>query len=981
MKKFRICIFGFTATFSFLFSYAQPGTIQTDLTEYVNPFIGTGGHGHTFPGASVPFGMVQLSPDTRLTGWDGCSAYHYSDSIIYGFSHTHLSGTGCSDYGDILFMPVNGDFSITDYGYASSFKHKNEKASAGYYSVILDRSDIQVELTATARAGMHRYTFSGNSEQKVVIDLKHRDQVLDSYVKIVNKSEIKGFRKSKAWAEEQYVYFDALFNKSYKKIELFRNDSLIPFSDSISGTNLKIILTFDPSGNKELIAKCGISGVSTDGASKNVRSEIPGWDFQEVCQKAKGHWNKELGKIIAEGGTNNQLITFYTALYHCMLQPNLYMDVDSLYRGRDLKIHKAISFDYYTVFSLWDTYRAEHPLFTIIDQKRTNDFINTFLAQYDQVGKLPVWELSGNETDCMIGFHSASVIADALVKGIRNFDVTKALLAMKNSALKDTKGYAGFVKYGYVPGSDYNESVSKTLEFAYDDWCIAQVTKNLENVPDYKQYIRQAQYYKNIYDSSTGFMRPKINNAWYSPFNPTEVTFHFTEANAWQYNFYVPQDIKGFCKIAGGKEKLSEKLDSLFTTTEKLSGRDQSDITGLIGQYAHGNEPSHHIAYLYDYLGKPYKTQEMIHRIIIDMYNAKPDGLSGNEDCGQMSAWFVMSALGFYPVCPGQLQYAIGTPLFPKVTIHLENGKTFIITAPNLSASNFYIQSSELNSKNYNNSYLLHDDLMNGGALNLVMGSSPNKSWGSCEKCIPSTEINDFPIVTVPRFEYQARSFTDSMQVSIKTDFPDLQIFYTTDGSTPDSTKSIYIKPLILSGKTTLKAVCYSKSNEYSNVQELAFIKKPANRSVTLTHNYSLPYSGGGPEGLLDMIRGGTSFMSEAWQGYQGTDFEAVISLGSSDSIHKISAGFLQSIGSWIWMPVYVEFYISDDGKNYTLLGKIMNKVSEKEYTTTINDLVLEKKAKATYVKVVAKNYGTIPDWHLGAGGEAYIFIDEITIE
>ncbi|MBN2571646.1 MAG: GH92 family glycosyl hydrolase, partial [Ignavibacteriales bacterium] len=578
-----------------------------NFTDYVNPFLGTGGHGHTYPGASLPFGMIQLSPDTRLEGWDGCSGYHYSDSVIYGFTHTHLSGTGVLDYGDILLMPTigkvnfgNGFVSGHKNGYSSKFSHNNERAKPGYYSVILDDYGINVELTVTERAGMHKYIFPKSDNANIILDLVHRDLVLDSYLEIYSSTEIGGYRISKEWAEEQHIYFVIQFSKPFSSY-LFEDQSII--INEVKSNNIKCGFIFYTEDKEEILIKIGISSVSIEGARKNLLSEIPDWDFEKIVSEAENKWNDELDKIEIETNNEEDKTIFYTALYHTFLVPNIFCDVDGNYRGRDLKIHQTNNFGNYTVFSLWDTYRAVHPLFTLLQQKRTNDFVKTFISQFEQGGRLPIWELAANETFCMIGYHSIPVIVDAYIKGIRDYDVEKIYEAMIHSAEQIDFGVKFYKKYGYIPASEEAESVSKTLEYAYDDWCLAQLAKRLGKADDYKFYIQRAQYYKNIFDKTTGFMRAKMDARWFSPFDPLEVNYNYTEANSWQYSFYVPQDITGLLNIVGGKENFISKLDEMFTTESKTTGREQADITGLIGQYAHGNEPSHHIAYLYNFVG------------------------------------------------------------------------------------------------------------------------------------------------------------------------------------------------------------------------------------------------------------------------------------------------------------------------------------------------------------------------------------------
>ncbi|HKR59317.1 MAG TPA: GH92 family glycosyl hydrolase, partial [Pyrinomonadaceae bacterium] len=614
-------------------------TRQLNLTRLVDPFVGTGGHGHTFPGATLPFGMVQLSPDTRLTGWDGCSGYHYSDHIIYGFSHTHLSGTGISDYGDILLMPTVGDIHFEANpaeprnGYASQFSHKNETAQPGYYSVRLDDDDVFAELTATARTGFHRYTFPKSDRANIILDLAHRDRVRESYLHVIDKTHVVGFRRSEAWAKDQIVYFALEFSRPFIESKLNSNAT----AQEARGTDLKAGFRFSTQDGAPVLVKVGISAVSIEGARANLQAEINHWDFERVKTDADRIWNTELAKIVVTSGNQIHLKNFYTALYHSMLAPNLFMDVDRKYRGRDFQTHTAKDFDNYTVFSLWDTFRAAHPLYTIIDQRRTRDFINTFLAQYEQGGRLPVWELAANETDTMIGYHAVSVIADAAAKDIDGFDRKLALKAMKHSAEQKHFGLAPYADHGFMNMEEERESVSKTLEYAYDDWCIAELARLEDQTADHERFSARAQYYKNVFDRATGFMRPRTNAQWLIPFDPREVDFNFTEANSWQYSFFVPHDITGLITLMGGKPAFVAKLDALFTADSKTTGREQADITGLIGQYAHGNEPSHHMAYLYNYANQPWKTQARVRQILDNFYQPKPDGLIGNEDCGQMS--------------------------------------------------------------------------------------------------------------------------------------------------------------------------------------------------------------------------------------------------------------------------------------------------------------------------------------------------------
>ncbi|RKY53164.1 MAG: glycoside hydrolase family 92 protein, partial [Candidatus Neomarinimicrobiota bacterium] len=777
---------------SLFFALTVYSSVYRDLTQYVNPFVGTGGHGHTYPGASMPFGMVQLSPDTRLTGWDGCSGYHFSDHVIYGFSHTHLSGTGVPDYCDILFMPTVGKLQLCngyktnpDSGYGSRFKHSNETAAPGYYSVILDDYNVKVELTVTKRVGFHKYIFPKTNNAYIIIDLTHRDPVIESAIYFINDRKIQGFRRSRAWAKDQVVYFAAEFSKPFFSHGIAVNNKIKGNLRKAVGKNIKAFVNYHTRKGEPILVKVGISAVSMEGAWKNLEAEIPHWDFEKIKNGANSAWNRALNMIQIEGGTEEEKRIFYTALYHVLLVPNLFMDVDGKYRGTDLKIHQAKNFTNYTVFSLWDTFRAEHPLFTIIQPKRTVDFIRTFIAQYENGGQLPMWELAGNYTGCMIGYHSVPVIVDAYMKGIKNFNVKKAYKAMKHSADQDHLGLKYYKEFGYIPADKEGESVSKTLEYAYDDWCIAQMAKSLNKKEDYKRYIRRAQFYKNLFDPSTGFMRAKLNGSWVTPFDPREVNSYYTEANAWQYSFFVPQDIHELIKMMGGKNAFARKLDQLFSTSSKTSGRHQADITGLIGQYAHGNEPSHHMAYLYDYAGQPWKTQKLVREIMKIMYKDTPDGLSGNEDCGQMSAWYVLSAMGFYSVTPGKDFYVVGSPLFDKVTIHLENGRKFEIIARNVSDKNIYIKHATLNGKLYTKTFIKHSDIIKGGKLVFDMGPQPDKKWGTGDSDIPPSAIKDYPILPVPFVSSGSRVFFDSTEISLSAVSRNTKIYYTLDGTKP----------------------------------------------------------------------------------------------------------------------------------------------------------------------------------------------------
>jgi len=717
------------------------------LTDLVNPMIGTSGHGHTFPGASLPFGMVKLSPDTYNEGWDWCSGYHYSDSSIMGFSHTHLSGTGRGELLDVLMMPTTGPVRFEpgtrenpDSGYRSRFSHKNEVSRASYYSVVLYDYHIKVELTATLRAGFHRYTFGKDEKANLIIDMAHSfktDSILNGSIKIVNDTLIVGSHQSKGWGEgtEKYwvkheVFFAARLSKPVKSSSFSVDGNIIENVKEVKGKFVKTNLVFDLARSRQLLIKVGISGVDIDDAIKNVDSEIPDWDFDKVVIQADQKWNKMLNTFQVTDTNVARKQTFYTSVYHACMAPFTYSDADGRYMGFDHKIHKAEGFTDMTGLSLWDTFRAANPLYTLMAPSVVSDIINSMLAQYDQYGLLPIWPLCNSETNCMIGYHSVPVIVDAYLKGIGGFDAEKAFKAMKKSAMQDDFDIQYLKEYNYIPRDlAPTISVARTLEYAFDDWCIAQMAKKMGKTEDYTYFSKRGEAFKNVFDPSIGFMRGKDSKGIFrhdfDPYNAVNANSDFIEGNSWQYTWFVPQDIQYLINGMGGKTGFVNKLDSLFSVSSELDKNTPSDVSGLIGQYAQGNEPSHHVAYLFDYGEAPWKTQERVHQIMTTLYSNKPDGLCGNEDMGQMSAWYVFSALGFYPVNPADGRYAFGTPLFKQVEINLPDKKTFMIKADNLSDRNIYIGKVLLNGKDYSKGYITHQQIIEGGTLEFQMGNKP----------------------------------------------------------------------------------------------------------------------------------------------------------------------------------------------------------------------------------------------------------------
>lgn len=732
-----------------LFSCAEQD-LPKEYTDSVNVFIGTGGHGHTFPGATLPHGMVQLSPDTRLFGWDACSGYYYDDTSIMGFTHTHLSGTGIGDYGDILFMPVVGEKPLIagtaenpDEGYRSRFSHEQESARPGYYQVLLQDDSINVELTATLRAGLHRYTYPKASDARLIVDMEptiHGHQHPVTQIRVVNDSTIAGMKYTVGWAKRHYVYFYAVFSSPFD-YKLYSGTEYQSDSTSVTVNTAKAVMSFrNLPADGRVLAKVGISSVDEEGARLNVEAEIPNWDFEGVMKQANTTWNEALGKIDIETSDNDSRTVFYTSLYHAFIQPSLASDVDGRYRTMGHEIKQDASYTNYTVFSLWDTFRAAHPLYTIVTPEQNQAFIRSPLRKYDEGGILPKWELASNETGTMIGYHAVSVIADAMMKKQCDFDVKKALEACIRSSVYDTTGVTPMmdrqilngklmpvsIKYknelGYIPCDKVGGSVSQGLEFAYNDWLIAQMMKEHNRKDLYDKYMELSRNYRNYFDPETKLMRGRLSDgSWITPFDPASVQrpSNYVEGNAWQWAWFVPQDVEGLMELVGGQKSFEAHLDTLFTTSSELTGDPNAaaDVTGMIGQYAHGNEPSHHIPYLYNYAGAPRKTQALVDHILRTLYHNDPNGLSGNEDVGQMSAWYALSAMGFYSFCPGRPVYEIGRPIFDKVTIHLSNGKDFVIQAKNNSVENKYIRSMKLNGEDLAEPRFSHFDLMKGGEL------------------------------------------------------------------------------------------------------------------------------------------------------------------------------------------------------------------------------------------------------------------------
>ena len=867
-----------------LFLFAACG--EKTLTSYVNPLVGTDGHGHTFPGAIVPFGQIQPSPDTRLSGWDGCSGYHYSDDTIYGFSHTHLSGTGCEDYGDLLLMPVDEQEmrevrfgSAMREGYKHHFQHRNETARAGYYKVMLDDGGLPctiVELTSDRRVAYHRYTYVQDQHNSFVIDLRHRDVLLDGNIRLTDEDLLVGHRRSSAWNPDQQLFFAIRSNVPFERVV-------------VSDDSSQAFVQFATAKQVEL--QVAISGVDINGAIGNlIMAKYK--DFESARQAADRTWEEALGKLRVEGGSTESKRCFYTALYHCMTSPYLWSDEDGRYRGTDGKIHVADEGrEVYTVFSLWDTYRALHPLLTQIEPERTVDFVYTAMKNFEQGGELPMWELAGHETHCMIGYHAVPMMLEAYIH-LAEHDGTlagytpKQLLDAMVATSNRTEAHREYARQGYLSSEIDNESVSKTLEYAYDDWCIAQMAEIAGDTATARTYWIRSQSWQNVIDSN-GFAHPKRNGGWVTPFDPTEVNNHFTEANSWQYSTYVPHDLNAWVEFIGGKEKAIAFLDSLFEGRNAMSGRDQADVTGLIGMYAHGNEPSHHAAWLYSLLGQPEKTEKYVRRILNEQYTSKPDGLCGNEDCGQMSAWYVLASLGMYEVCPGSDVWVETKPIFK-------------------------IEGFER------------------APLSVIM----------LYECPDSLRITPCPVFADWRMQSDRDKETDTI-AQWEGRLPSQKVYHTE-------------------------------------------VKIQTDKHVTYLTQPAPQYTENGPEGMVDNILGTTNYRIGGWQGWQG-DMVATVEMDKVQTVRTVGLDCLENMRSWVFFPRGVTVEYSLDGEHWNTYGSVLNNrfppIHARQEESTQHSFVVNGSARAKYLKVTARNFGALPGWHVSAGEQAWLFVDEIIVK
>ncbi|SHJ77261.1 alpha-1,2-mannosidase, putative [Arenibacter nanhaiticus] len=978
------------------------------LTQYVDPMIGTDAHGHTFPGATTPYGMVQLSPSNDFKDWDWCSGYHYSDTIIKGFAHNHISGAGLSGLGDILIMPTMGKNTTyagsdaeVDTSYRSRFTHKSEKAYAGYYGVSLEDYKIDVALTATTRSGFHKYTFNQEGVTDIVIDPTHAlmEKAMETSISKVSDTEVLGYKKVNMGGDKfRFMYFSAKFSKPFKKFSITNNDIVVN-ETSLTAAKAKALVSFTVEKGEELEIVVTLSPTGYDGVEKNYLAEAKGKTFDTALDEAVSTWNQELNKIqLDEVVSDTKKRTFYTAMYHAFIGPNIISDVDGQYVVEGKKLHsKHVQ---YSNFSTWDTYRALNPLLTIISQERTAAIVNSMVSRDTEanVGQ-PVWELFGFDNSCMIGYTTASVIGDAVLKDIPGIDHEQAYASMrgaafdltKHSAVYDVSGLEDYINYGYVT-SETGSSVSKTTEYNYHDFVISEVAKKLGKDADAQLFKRRSIGYRNLFDPSSGYLLPKYSNGDVNLMDLSiwdELVTNYVSGNIWAYSAYTPQDMEGAIRLHGGKEKYAAWLDGVFTDTTQLGGVQHVDISGFIGKYGHGDEPGHHMPYLYNFVGQPWKTQKYVHEVISTMYSDRPDGMVNNEDLGQMSAWYIFSTLGFYPLSPSSLQYQLGAPYFEKASIHLENGNSFVVSAENLSEENIYVQSVLLNGKTYDKNFIYHKDIIKGGSIVFTMGPKPNKKWGASDESTAVGKLNEstvkIPVIAaLAPFDTNERAFfADKHLVKLKSNESDASIYYTLDGSTPTQKSSLYIAPITVTSDAVLKAIAVKEGLNPSKVYEKPLVKsvfpslKKGYPKVDMV-NPDTAYGKGDGSTLFDEVFGSSSYGDGKWTGIKG-NIELYLNLGEKVALNGISLGVLTDVGSWIFPAKTISVYGGNSKDNLTLIAQ-----KEILYTEDLPKEVvrhtLALKGSYRWLRIKITPFGNAPEWHGASGQKVWLFIDEINV-
>lgn len=984
---------------------------KQEVVDFIDPMIGTDGIGHTFPGATSPFGMVQLSPSNDFKGWNWCSGYHYSDSTIKGFAHTHISGAGLAAMGDILVMPMMGNpttnagsESNTKEGYRSRFSHDTEEAKAGYYKVTLEDENIDVELTASTRVGWHQYTFNEKGEAHIVFDPTHHimETVSETALKFEDNNTVSGYKEADGEAGKRKIYFYAQFSKPFKSHRITAQNEPIEDISEEKGKKIKGYVTFDVENGEALILKVGISHVSLEGAKQNYLSETKNKTFDLVKEETKNLWQEKLASIEVEMDNDADLKVFYTGMYHAYISPNIINDIDGHFIVEGKKYHT--NYPQFSNYSTWDTYRALNPLFTIIEEKGTAEIVNSLVSRetVSNVG-LPVWESAGHDNVCMIGYNAVSPIADAILKdihGINYQEAYKVIAGAANSLEKhspnyDVNGMSDYLRFHYVP-AEIGASVSKTTEYNYFDWTIAQVAQKLGKEEDRNYYLQRSKGYQNLYDPKSHYLLPKRSDGqevqlgfetW------DDLTKNYISGNIWGYTMYVPHDMEAYISLMGGKDTFAQKLDEILSDTTHIGGAEHVDISGFIGKYAHGDEPSHHIPYLYTYVGKSWRTQELVHQVMNEFYSAEADGLINNEDLGQMSAWYIFSAMGFYPVCPGDLTYVIGSPKVKSASIHLENGKTFKVEVENFAPENIYIQAIKWNEQPYEKTFITHEMVKSGGTLVFEMGNQPSKTFGMAEENFPFVQKNDISgmtpkeeVVKTPIAETTTNFFAGKQKVKLYSKTEGAQIHYTIDGTTPTKNAPLYKNGINLSKTATIKAKAFKKGMLESNLMERKYInslvaglKEGYPKIDLLTKNND--YGAADGSQLIDMKIGSNVFSDGNWTGFIDENLEAVIDLGAKYTVSTVKFNAMSNTYVWIFPPKKVIVYAGNSKGT-------LKKIKEQEFSTLtehenniIEYSISLPSIKTRYIKVEIENYGPMPDWHGGTGQRPFLLVDEIYIQ
>ena len=981
--------------------------------DYADPMIGTDGLGHTFPGATVPFGMVQLSPSNDFKSWNWCSGYHYSDSILKGFAHTHLSGAGLAGLGDILLMPTTGEVKLEagteenpEMGYRSRFSHDQEEASPGYYSVVLKDYDIKVELTTTQRVGFHKYTPSKGGTLNVIIDPTHHimERVLDTGIEYISDTEMRGYKKSDGEGGERTVYFYAKFSKPLADFGLANDNALNPEVKKLNGKNTKAYVQVELRSNEALQVQVALSFVSHEGAKANFNAEATGLSFDDVHEMARAKWSEKLNKINVEGKSASDKRIFYTAMYHSFISPNLISDVNGKYVVEGKLLTSEIP--QYSNYSTWDTFRALNPLFTIIDQKKTAEFVNSLASRHSdaKVG-LPVWECLGHDNVCMIGYNAVSPLVDAVLKDVEGIDANQVYAAVRAAAMStekhspnyDKNGMEEYIRLGFVP-AELNCAVSKTTEQNYYDWCIAMLAKKLGHTDDVQLFLERSIGYRNLYNPETRFLDSKYTTGEWREMDSTvwgDLIGNYVSGNRWAYSTFVPHDVQGLINLIGGREEFAAWLDEIFTDTSTIAGDNHVDISGFIGKYGHGDEPGHHAPYLYNYAGQPWKTQMYVRKVLNDFYSDTPDGLVNNDDLGQMSAWYIFGVLGFYPVCPGDMQYAIGSPLFSSASIQLENGKQFVVKAKNNPKENIYIQSLTLNGKPHTKSFITHGEIMQGGEMIFEMGSEPNKKWATQVEDRPVSAVtipegsSALPQITMKPFDSDnSEVFEGNRTIHLHSNTPDADIYYTLDGSTPHRQSKKYVNGIVIKKSSKLKAIAYADGMQPSFVYDRDYYAGRSFADLSPAYpKFTLETKGGvsilaKDSPLMDQKIGSDKFNDGRWTGFNGRDMVAVIDFGQEVTLKNLSLGFLSNTGVWIFPPSAIALSVSNDNNSFKEIAHKSFNYSQAELEETFLERPYFniKNTKTRYLKVTAKEFGPIPSWHAATGHKGLMYLDEITL-